>query len=125
LLSVEPNQGGNRGQVTVKLSGVGFQNGDSVALISGTNAALLAFRTNVVSDAEIWASFDLTQRSAGIYSMRLSLSGFPSTTLSNGFAVIEGGGANLQAQFLIPSVLRARQSGSFQVQVGNSGLNDA
>ena len=61
---------------------------------------------------------------AGVYNLRLSRGGVPVAALTNGFTVVEGGGANLVEQVLIPSVLRSGQAGTFQVEVANAGLND-
>ncbi|MCI0536079.1 MAG: hypothetical protein L0Z50_12715 [Verrucomicrobiales bacterium] len=124
ILDLEPNQGGNRGQVTVKLSGVGFKDGDAVALVSPSNPVVWAFQTNVVNETEMWASFDLAGATTGGYTVRLSRTG-GSVSLTDSFTVVEGGAADFWLNLLMPSATRPGQESVFWVEFANRGLADA
>ena len=88
---VNANQGGNTGQVTVRVEGARFESGMTAKLVRvSDDSAIVATRVIYQDATEVFASFDLTGASLGFYHFRLVKTNGDSTQLNDAFEVVEG-----------------------------------
>jgi len=120
-----PARGGNAGPVTLKLQGGGFDQLGAVSLVSPSGALLNVGRTQVVSNGELWTTFDLQGAVPGLYDMCLTLKNGGFLDLPDAFTVLEGGGPDLSVNLVTPGMLRIGRTGTFFVDISNRGRNDA
>lgn len=117
LFDITPEQGGNAGQVTANLTGVGFTPGTAVSLQGSAN---VPGSVTYIDDYHLVVTFDLAGVITGTYSLQGSnVNG--SDTLADAFAVVEGTGPRLESQIVLPGSARPLQPFLARVFFENSG----
>lgn len=124
LSNVSPRAGGNTGQVTLSLSGLGFVEGVSVQLRSAGLPALVADTVELVSPTSIWAVFDLQGASVGTYDVHAVWPGAEEEFLTDAFTINPGLGPRLQANFVAPEAVRAGRPYVLRLDYSNVGDAD-
>lgn len=125
-LKIEPQAGGDIGNVSVRISGVGFSDGMTVKLkmsgktdIEGTSVS--------VSDGgtTLNATFDLAGKTRGLWDILLTLPDGSGTTLPGTFHVEEGRSPKLWVDVVGLGLIRPGRPQTFHVFYGNTGNVDA
>ena len=142
IVSVHPTQGGNVGQVTLRIDGAKFDQLVEVQLI-GEGEVLESIWSEVRSQSRVVATFDLADATPGVYDVRVSSEWgyvdvvwepevdlvWTPTTLGeyiyeDAFEIVEGGGPVLTGQLSLPSAVRSGTVFPFLVEVANEGNID-
>lgn len=125
--SISPNQGGNIGEVTVKLIGSKFRHDMPVRLIKQTdNETYVIEGKNLqcINFNKAFVTFDLTDAPLGMYSLVAENYCAGSDTLHNCFEVVEGVPGLLVTNLMIPEGLRANRYTILTLEFGNIGNVD-
>lgn len=104
ILNVNSASGGNSGNVTIKISGSLFVN-NMTAILNKTGTSLTASAVYFTNSTTVYATFNLQGKPLGIYDVTLTKPDSATTTLVNGFSVVNpnngglitGGGVNTGA----------------------------
>jgi large repetitive protein len=89
ISSVSPGTGGNTGSVTLEMKGDHFQEG-SIAWIAQGGTQITAHYVDYISGAKIFASFNLSGATEGLYDVMVRNPDLQSTSFPNGFEVATG-----------------------------------
>jgi hypothetical protein len=126
LTSLTPNKGGDTGSVTVTVFGANIRAGASVKLtrngqvdINGTNKIV------AVNGSSISATFDLTGKAQGVWSVVVTNPDNATATLANAFTVEAGRGYEVWADIAGRFTMRTGYDQQFFVVFGNTGNTDA
>src|SRR5262249_37894071 len=95
LTGVTPDHAGNAADMTLSLTGAGFDRTTTVSLVASGGTTYAATTVSVDLPTQITATFQAGAAPAGIYSVRVANAAGASTSLSNSFTVIAGGQATL------------------------------
>lgn len=98
IRSVQTNQGGNTGNVTVKIEGAKFDNNMEVRLEDSTRGMVIAHSVYYINSTTIFATFDLQGESIGLYNVVLRKLNNELAILEDGFEIVTGaigGGGNI------------------------------
>lgn len=90
LRSVNANQGGNTGSVTVKIEGAKFEEDMFVSLAQGNQSDILAQQVYFLNTTSLFATFDLAGAAEGFYDLIVEKTNAESASLINGFEVVAG-----------------------------------
>lgn len=112
ILDVAANNGGNTGNVTVKISGAKFEQGMK-ARLSGNGTDITAASVYFVSSTSVFATFNLAGQPAGLYHVKLVKPGTDSVMALNSFTINQGTGG----------VAGGGGSGGFYCRVTNAGVS--
>ena len=122
--SVSPSQGGNVGNVTVAISGSEIPQGVLAVLIGPDGTKYYGGNLYYVDPTQAYVTFDLAGAVANAYDLRLIAPDGSTTTKAGAFQIVAGHGPSLQANVIIPSVIRAGRPYSFQIEYSNTGDTD-
>ena len=121
--TVTPSTGGNTGNVSVQITGSGFQPGAQIAL-SGAGSTINATNVTVVSPTVVTGTFNLNGAAIGPRTVTVSNPNKTSVTLSNAFTVVAGGASPLTIQKIgTPAVTGRNQT--FFITITNTGTIDS
>lgn len=115
ILSVDANEGGNTGLVTIRIDGAKFQPGMKARLYNSSFGTVTATTVYYLNSTTVYATFNLAGRSTGLYGVRLVKPAFDSTSLAAAFTIqagagsVEGGNAT---------------AGGFYCNITNTGVNE-
>lgn len=124
VVSLSPKQGGNRGVVTLNLSGSQFHSGTEIRLLRNTVERSPISVLSPKSD-RLHASFSLMGMVPGSYDLEVSWPhGGAKQTFSQAFHVVPGVGARLEADLLLPEVVRPNRLYTMLVRYRNAGDAD-
>lgn len=143
ILSVVANQGGNTGEVTVKMRGSKFDASMNISLQNGTDT-ITATSVHFVDPTLVYPTFDLTGASPGFYDVVADGWLFIPVTftqdsitfitsqeiieataiLEDGFEVVAGSSPNLQVNVVQPANTRANSIVSMSIEFTNAGNVD-
>ncbi|MBM4432100.1 MAG: hypothetical protein FJ026_17395, partial [Chloroflexi bacterium] len=122
LRSIEPMQGGQGGEVTVRLNGALMSLNVTAMLDNG--AKQIAASAIYWFDASVaYGTFDLTNAPLGAYDVCLADNG-RTATLASAFTVVTGIPGEVRVQLSVPSALRPGQQGTLTVDYFNHGNTD-
>ena len=121
---VNPNRGGNVGNVTVEIVGARFPPNTSARLISPSGLIVNATTVYFNNSSSLFATFDLTGRDSGMYSVQIEKPGGEISTLVNDFEVIDGGDAQIFANLIVPQSIRANSDFIVWLYYENIGNTD-
>ena len=118
LLYIDQSKGGNGGELTIKMTGTGFEYGVKPKLIKGIKE-IKAKETYYTDKTEMYATFDLKGADYGDYDVTLvqDMSRYEFTYES---MVIEGETVQVPTDmFLVPDSIVTTLSGQFEVEASN------
>jgi hypothetical protein len=121
VLGLSPVSGGNTGNVTLTIHGVGVPPDASVELLSPSGTVLRAVRVLNTGGEWVYATFGLRGQEAGLYDVRVAKPGGSAVSLADAFRVQTGTGARFEAHLLTPSVVRAGVLTPITVTYANTG----
>lgn len=116
ILTIAANQGGNTGSVTVKVNGAKFESGMQVSLYDTNLGTVTAHTVNFVNSTTLFASFNLSGITTGIYDVKLKKINNDSTFLANAFTIVPGSGGSVNGGGGSPS------GGGFFCNITNVGV---
>jgi len=126
LFNVTPDHGGNVGTVTATLGGINFPLGPiNVRLTGQGQNDIVAINATVIAATQIVATFDLTEATAGLRDVVVTLSTQESMTLQDAFTVEPGGDSQLWVDILGRGTIRPGRPQTFTIVYGNHGNSDA
>jgi RHS repeat-associated protein len=123
LVEVRPREAANASPVTLRITGTRFAANATARLISGSGAEITATEIDSPDGSTIFATFDLTGLSAGIYDLAVE-SGGVTDVIENEFTVIEGESGKLELRVSVPPGLRIGWDGQLTVLYRNIGKSD-
>ena len=121
---VSPTSGGNGGQVTVSIYGAQFVPDSQPRLIDSNDTTLEPIATYFVDSGLIAATFDLSGTTPGLADFQLVNPGDLTTTLPDGFDIVEGGQGQLVTNLSAPSRVRVGRGFVAYVEYANQGQTD-
>jgi hypothetical protein len=125
-LTIQPSYGGVGDPVTVHLSGIGFEQGAAVQLVSAGQTTMLGSPVTVSTDGTaIDTTFDLVGTTNTMWDVQVINPDNTTITLPAGFTLQPSTGANVSVAVVGLNLIRPGRPQTFNVFVGNSGNVDA
>ncbi len=125
ISEVSPDSGGDTGDVTVRVTGEGFSDGDAVYLVAPDGETRIwGYPVWIADGSNLYATFDLTNRAGGLYDVVVERPDGTTASKKDAFSVGEGVGPHLSASVVAPSLLRLGQPFSVVVEYANTGDAD-
>ena len=118
---VTPSRYGTFSVATLTVTGAGFTNATSVALVSPSNTAYPASSVMFDTFTQLTATVNLTGVPPGTYAVRVTNAGGSSSTLPAAFTVTAPGQANLVTHLILPGALGRHQAATLYIQYANTG----
>jgi len=115
IISVATNEGGNTGNVTVKIKGAKFEPNMQVNLFNSSAGSIYASNVQFVNSTTIFATFNLSGKSIGSYNLIATKINNDTTSLPNGFRILAGLGGGFQGG--------GATTGGFYCSVKNIGVD--
>jgi hypothetical protein len=126
ILDVQANRVGNTGNATVKVSGARFNENTVFYLEDAIQHTISARETYLQDSATAFATFDLFQVPAGVYSVgAFDPDQQTATLLHDSLTVVVGTGFNIDILGAGPAVVAPNRNYRFDVLFGNDGDGDA
>ncbi|MEO0898288.1 MAG: T9SS type A sorting domain-containing protein [Bacteroidota bacterium] len=127
ISEVQPSQGGNTGDVTLKIFGFGFKPGSRVVLRKQGFPDIYSLdSTNLVrSGREIRASFILRGEPLGMRDVYVEIPGDSAVFIENGFEIVQGEEPQVWIDLVGPNQVRNRVQTQYIVNYGNGSNIDA
>jgi len=122
VTAVSPAQYGANSVATLTLTGAGFTNPTSVALVAAGNTTTYP-ASSVTFDTftQLTATFNLSGVPQGLYSVQVTSTTGATDTLPSAFTVTAAGQADLKTRLILPGVIGRHISSTFYVQYSNTG----
>lgn len=115
-----PDHSATGSPVSMRLTGAGFDNTTTVSLVAANSTVYPAATMSADLYTQMTATFNLASVPAGVYSVRVTRAGEP-TTLPNAFTVTAAGAAKLQTDLILPSAFGRHQLATLYIQYANTG----
>ncbi len=123
LRSISPSYGGNTGKVTVELTGSKFSVDMKVSLFN-SEETIEADTVYFQSFYKAYATFDLTDKPAGLYTIGISDLCEGDVYLENAFEIRQGEPEKLSTNILYPNSPRPNRNIILMLEFGNTGNVD-
>ncbi|MFO0818661.1 MAG: RHS repeat-associated core domain-containing protein [Pirellulales bacterium] len=123
IQKVSPDVVGNAGQVTLTIDGTRLTDDTRAFLIAPDQTVIPALDTFLSHSAHLTATFDMTGRAVGAYSLRLE-QGQQAASSIDAVTVTQGVPGNLKVEFLVPGQIRGGRQGTVTVRYTNDGQAD-
>jgi hypothetical protein len=121
-----PNHGGNNGQVSVVIEGLGFQSGAVAKLTRSGETDIVGGQASVSADGEsLSTNFDLTAKLPGAWNVVVTNPNLQTTTLANGFTIESILAPDLRLTLVGADSIRAYHPTPFDLSIQNRGNVDA
>jgi YD repeat-containing protein len=124
LSDLTPRGGGNIGEVSVNISGLGFVAGIQVQLDGPGLPLITAEEVILLSGTELTARFDLDGAPTGLYDLVVTWPDASSLSVEEAFTVTPGTGPRLDAEFTAPEAVRPGRQYVAWIEYGNDGDTD-
>jgi hypothetical protein len=147
VLSVQSSEGGNNGNVTIKIKGAKFEPNMTATLYNSTLGSIASSNINYINSSTIYATFGLNGKSLGMYDMRLKKTTNDTANMSSAFRIVAGIAGNgqtgqtnnsgfyctinnistensLNTSADYPSTIRITTAFAIQINFGNNGNVD-
>lgn len=122
---VTPNRGGNTGSVTVIISGGNLEAANTVKLTKAGVADIVAVSVGSGEPSKLGATFDLTGKTPGLYSVVVIDRQGRTVTFVDAFTIESGGGPVIWVRIIGRDVVRADRPNTVTIVYGNDGNVDA
>jgi hypothetical protein len=123
LRSVQANEGGIGGKVTIEVHGAKFTKDMQVAL-KNANGAIFADSLIFVDATKVFVTLNLIDASLGSYDVLAIRAKGDTAILKNGFNVVEASSMNLLTSVKHPAALKLHDIGIITVEYSNNGNVD-
>jgi RHS repeat-associated protein len=121
LNRVTPDRLANNANMTLTLTGAGFDSTTTAQLVSSAGTTYAAVLTQVDSFTQIASVFAANIVPPGRYSVRVSRAAGDSAQLDNAFETLPSGKATLETNLIVPSTLGYSATGTIWVEYRNTG----
>ena len=126
LFVIAPARGGDEAAVTRQLTGQGFQPGATAKLTRAGQTDILGTSPNITNDGTtLTATFDLTGKARGLWSVVVTNPGGATATLPDAFTIGESRPANVWVDIIGRFKMRLGRTQTFHIAYGNTGDVDA
>ena len=123
--SVQANEGGNKGKITVEIGGARFTTTMNLALHDSiSNKTIPADSIIFVDATKVFATFNLLDAPLGFYDVVASKPNGDTAILKDGFKVVENSPFDLVTSVKAPAVMRLGTIAIISVQFANDGNVD-
>jgi parallel beta-helix repeat protein len=146
ISDVDAEQGGNTGNVTVRIDGARFSPATEFRLFDAGLGTVVAHTVTFINSTRVFATFNLAGKALGVYDV-VAINGVQSVVLPDGFTIVAGGagtvtgvgsgsnsfyceivnigtGSNLSKNIMHPASVRINRLVPISIQFGNSGNTD-
>lgn len=120
VTGVTPGSGGNVGTVTIAITGTQLPLKPTAQLVSG-DEVITASRIYPGDTAGFYATFDLRGRGIGVYDLEVGQPDGVFAAAESAFTIRPGGGADLQADMIVPSPVILRSAFTMAIEYLNAG----
>ena len=124
ISSFNPNRAGNKGYVTLKIEGRGFNANSIVKLTAAGKEDIIADSVKLNADNSLYCRFDLHNKNAGSYKVWVSNGNFKFES-EKFFIIDEGGASNVWASITGRNAIRKGLPTDYTLSLTNSGNVDA
>jgi hypothetical protein len=124
LSDVSPRSAGNAGEVTLNLSGLPFVDEMGVELRGVGFPTLAAYTVTLVSPTALWAHFDLSGDTTGVYNVVAVWPGGGEASLTGAFTITQGVGPRLETRLVAPEAVRPGRQYVLWLEYANTGDAD-
>jgi len=121
LAGVTPVRYGISNASVLTLTGAGFDTTTNVALVNGNGTVRTASVISVDSFTQITATFNLTDLTTGLYTLRASSLGGGTSELTNAFEILPAGEAKLETNLILPSQMGYHMPATIYIEYENTG----
>ena len=124
---IYPAEGGNTGDVTIEIVGIGFVEGTSFKLNGDDVDEISSIRdlTFNYDEKRIVATFDLREAPIGLRNIELTVPGDTTLVLPDAFEIVQGTEALPWAEVIAPDFVTTNRPETFYLSYGNKGNIDA
>jgi len=123
IRSIDPEIGGNKGQVTLRIDGSKFDPLMEVRL-ENNNFTIIANNLIFVDYSRVFAVFDLAGTNPGVYNIVAEKTNQETVMLNDAFEIIDGVVGDLGINVIAPPNARANRITSFTLEYANVGNTD-
>ncbi len=120
LYEIMPEYHGNGADITLTITGAGFDPQMAVALVDDNEVSYLADDVEYISNGKVEATFSAHSIPAGMYSLQTSQE-LSQDSLLNAFEVLKGGNSDLVTSLELPDVLGYSGLKTIYVKYENDG----
>ena len=121
LTGSTPNRSGTSADTTLTLTGTGFDQTTSVALVAANGTTYPANKISIDLPTQITATFAAGTVPAGVYTIQATKPGIQPAILSNALTIDQGGNANLKTDIVLPSFMGRHALATIYVEYTNTG----
>lgn len=123
IVSIEGNRASNTGSTTVEIRGSQFDTVMDFRLVK-EGVKIPAEKVTFVNSTKVYATFNLTDQSEGVYSLEAELPGGAITTKENCFTVRQSVPAELMLRIYGESAIVVGSTAVFTIEYANMGETD-
>lgn len=123
IVSIDGNQAGNTGSATTEIRGSQFDTVMDFRLVK-EGVKIPAEKVTFVNSTKVYATFNLTDQSEGVYSLEAELPGGAITTKENCFTVRQSVPAELMLRIYGESAIVVGSTAVFTIEYANMGETD-
>ncbi|RPH33061.1 MAG: hypothetical protein EHM93_06485 [Bacteroidales bacterium] len=123
IRSIQANEGGNSGQITVDLYGAKFTN-DMVVKLQSASTSIIADTLIYVDPTKVFVTFNLQNVPLGLYDVMATNTKGETATLKDGFTVVETSPFGLVTSVKAPRAMLLGTIETIAVQYANDGNVD-
>jgi hypothetical protein len=143
ISDVDAEQGGNTGNVTVRIDGARFSPATEFRLFDAGLGTVVAHTVTFINSTRVFATFNLAGKALGVYDV-VAINGVQSVVLPDGFTIVAGGAGtvsgagsgaggffcnivnlgteqHLQKNIAHPASIRINRVAPITIQFGNDG----
>jgi hypothetical protein len=124
IQAVTPGQVGNTGASTLQIDGAKFDRSTTFQLIDPSGNVIQDSAVFLQDASTAFATFDLTGKPVGTYSLQATQSDGTTTQLIAALTVVTGTGPQLQTGLAMPSFVLVNREDTFSVSYANNGDAD-
>ncbi len=123
LANVSPGYSAHDARATLTLTGAGFDQASSVALVpaAGPSISYAAASVSIDTLTQLTATFDLSKVPEGLYSVIVTRADGTTAELTGAFTVTTPGAGQLTTQLILPSVMGRHISATIDIRYSNTG----
>jgi hypothetical protein len=125
ITQIQPNHGGNAGQVTVRMFGSGFVDGEVVKLSTAGQPDITGTNVTAPNSTLLAATFDLTAASPGPRNLVVTNPDNSTVNTSGGFTVDKGGTPAVGVSIVGRSQILVGSPQTYYLELSNTGSVDS
>lgn len=123
IRSVQANEGGNTGKITVEMYGAKFNN-DMIIMLKNEGTTIIAEKSIFIDPTKVFVTFNLKNAPLGLYDVIAINTKADTAALLKGFKVVETSPFGLVSSVKAPGAMRVGTIGIVAVQYANDGNID-